>query len=142
MTIPLQRLPDWLPRLAELANKHRLTPYRYGTHDCWTFARAAVEAVTGTLLLPELESYSGWLGAAKLMIARGLASVEEVMTEQIGKPVDVGQSRAGDIISYENGGERHLAVRIGDGALAPAPDGMTIVAPVVWRHAWLVGEAD
>lgn len=135
----LKRREGWEARLAALANAHRSTPYFYGRHDCWTFARAAVEAVTGAVMLPALEPYIGWLGAARVLISHGWASVEDMMIEALGTPCDPAASRSGDVVSWEAGGERHLAVRIGDVAIAPAHEGAMVIEPARWQRAWRVG---
>ncbi|WP_428673723.1 DUF6950 family protein [Reyranella sp.] len=136
--VSLVRLPDWKPRLVELANRHRATPYRYGEHDCATFARDAVEAVTGTVLLPEAERQAGWLAAARFMIARGWETVE-AMADELLPPVDAALSRPGDIVSFEQGGELHLAVRMGDAAVSPGLQGLFPVGGGHWHRAWKVG---
>lgn len=135
----MARLPDWEPRLIALVNERRRLPYRYGTNDCAVFAQLAVEAVTGTVLLPGVERPTGMISAAKFMIARGWDDVEQMATELLGPPTD-GASRRGDIVSYEAVGELHLAVRVGDGALSPVGDiGLMAIEPARWRRAWRVG---
>lgn len=135
----LVRLDGWQGRLGAVANERRSMPYRYGTTDCWCFARAAVEAVTGTTLLPDVEPPKGWLAAAKVMITRGWESVEDLMTETLGPPIDPKSSQPGDILSYEDVGELHLAVRVGDVALAPVDIGLKVIPPEKWRRGWKVG---
>jgi hypothetical protein len=135
----LVRLPDWQPRLAALANERRATPYAYGENDCWLFVRMAVEATTGTLLFPEMTPYSGWIAAARVMISRGWETMEDMATELLGSPVGPETSRPGDIVSYEAAGDLHLAVRIGDMAIAPTLRGTHLVEPSEWRRCWKVG---
>ncbi len=139
MASSLIRLDGWEARLAGAANQRRSLPYRYGTNDCCSFARACIEAVTGTVLLPEIEAPRGWLAVARVMIARGWESVEDLMGEVIGPAIAPDLSRPGDIVSYEQGGEFHLAVRIGDAALTPSMTGLTVIDSSLWRHAWNVG---
>ena len=136
----MTRLPDWQARLSSLANARRNVPYQYGMTDCWCFARAAVEATTGVVLLPGVESPKGWLAAAKAMMSRGWSDVEEMMTALLGEPLeDPLAARAGDIVSYEFGGEHHLAVSFGDEALSPQQVGLQVIRRASWRRAWRVG---
>lgn len=135
----LVRLPDWQPRLVELVNERRLTPYRYGENDCWHFVRAAVETMTGTLLFPEMTPYRGWVGAARMLIENGWDTVEEGVTDLLGPPIDPHGSLPGDIVSYEAVGDRHLALRIGDAALTPSLEGLVVIERTRWCRAWKVG---
>lgn len=133
----LQRLDGWQLRLVRLANAWRNKPYAYGLTDCGRFMLSAVTEVTGADLMPGVEWPRGWLGVAKWMIANGWDSVEAVMDDLL-PPMQVVETRSGDIVSFEKGGEFHLAVRIGDTALTPGTDGLIVIGPP-WRRAWRVG---
>ncbi len=134
----MTRLDGWEERLVALANARRRAPYVYGSNDCWCFTRAAVLAITGETLLPEMDPPKTWFAAAKVMIAHRWESVEDLMTEMLGPPMtDPKASRTGDIVSFEVLGSSHLAVRFGDTALTPGPAGLEFVD--VWRCAWSVG---
>lgn len=135
----MNRRDDWQPRLVSLANEWRNRPYVYGVTDCATFARAAVHAVTGVTLLPDLDRPKGWLAAAKTMIARGWLDVDQMATELLGEPFDPAQSRGGDIVSFDEGEELHLAVRIGAEAMTPSATGLRLIEPNRWIRAWKVG---
>jgi hypothetical protein len=133
------RLPDWQSRLADCLNARAAEPYRYGTNDCACLARAAVEAVTGVDVAPGMEMPKGWISAAKVMIAHGWNSVEDMATELLGEPVDPSESRPGDIVSFEECGELHLAARVGDVAITPSQRGTDIVDRAAWLRAWKIG---
>lgn len=135
----MERLPDWEPRLVALANGWRTRPYVYGVSDCACFAQAAVEAVTGVLLLEGIEKPRGMMGAARFMISRGWESVEDMAEELLGTPVDPAATRRGDIVSFVGDGESHLAVRIGDVALSPSASGLAVIVPRCWHLGWKVG---
>lgn len=136
----LERLPDWEQRLIDTANERRTLPYAYGVNDCGCFAQAAIKAVTGVTLLEGIELPRGWLAAAKFMMARGWSNIEDTMTDLLGQPMDdPQQSRRGDIVSYEEGGEFHVAVRVGDCALTPAIGGLAVIPASRWRRWWKVG---
>lgn len=135
----LVRLDDWQARLVAVVNERRLLPYAYGTNDCACFARLCVEATTGMVLLPGVDPPKGWLAAAKFMIARGWHTPEDMATELLGPPRDVAETGPGDLVSYEDIGELHLAVRVGDVAVAPVDVGLKVISPEQWRHGWKVG---
>ena len=135
----LVRLDDWRARLAAVVNERRLLPYAYGTNDCACFARICVEATTGTVLLPGVDMPKGWLAAAKFMIARGWKTPEDMAAEFLGPSLEVGETEPGDLVSYEDIGELHLAVRVGDVAVAPVDIGLKVIPPGQWRRGWKVG---
>ena len=92
------------------------------------------------MILPEIEAPPGWLAAARVMIRRGWETVEDIMAEGLpGAEVAADCVRAGDIASYEDAGETHLAVRVGDAVLAPGPVGLIVVDRRRWRRGWKVG---
>lgn len=134
----LQRLDGWELRLADLANDWRNRPYAYGTRDCARFAQCTTKAITGVTLPEGIDWPTGWIGAAKFMIARGWNSVEDPMNELLPSAC-VANSKIGDIVSYEAMDELHLAVRVGDTALTPGPVGLVFVERPRWRNAWKVG---
>lgn len=134
----LVRLDDWQARLGRHANSWRAVEYAYGLADCTRFAHGAVEAVTGVDILPGMVWPTGWMGAARFMIAKGWDSVEAPISELL-PAMEVAETRAGDIVSYQAGGELHLAVRVGDTALAPAAKGLMTVGRGQWARAWKVG---
>lgn len=134
----LVRLDDWEARLARHANSWRAVEYAYGLTDCTRFAHGAVEAITGVDILPGMQWPTGWISAAKFMIAKGWDSVEVPVAELLPE-LDAVESRRGDIVSYRQGGELHLAVRVADAALAPASRGLFVVERRMWHRAWMVG---
>jgi hypothetical protein len=134
----LVRVEGWEGRLAALANDWRHRPYAYGLTDCGRFMIEAVTAVTGEVLLEGVTWPRGWLGVAKFMIANGWDSVEDTMDDLL-PPMEVAGLRRGDVVSFELGGEMHLAVRIGDTALTPGVAGLEAFGASTWRRAWRVG---
>ncbi len=137
----LTRLLDWEARLARLVRERRNVPYAYGTNDCATFAQDAVFAVTGIVLLPGVERPRGFLAAARFMISRGWENVEEMTTDILGETSsdDPLRSRRGDIVSFEKGGEKHLAVRVGSEAVSPLDRGLGVIGSRHWARSWKVG---
>lgn len=134
----LVRLDDWEARLVHHVNSWRHVEYAYGLSDCTRFAHGAVEAVTGVDILPGMQWPTGWISAAKLMIAKGWDSIEQPIAELLPE-TEVATARRGDIVSYLAASELHLAVRVGDLALAPASKGLFVVERGLWHRAWAVG---
>lgn len=136
--ISLERLPDWEKRLIDFANSWCVVEYEYGVTDCTRFAHGSVVAVTGKSLLPDMEWPTGWISAAKMMIAKGWESVESPVDELLPRG-EAEVSRRGDLVSYSAGGELHLAVRVGGAALAPAMKGLLVIDRKFWLRSWKVG---
>lgn len=136
----LQRLPDWPARLAAVFEERRHMAYAYGINDCGVIMREAVRAVTGTDVLGGEALGTSWLAAAKFMIRRGWDDVEAAMTDLVGPPLArTAFARRGDIVSFEELGERHLAVCVGATAATPGATGLLFVPMTLWCSAWKVG---
>lgn len=134
----LVRLDGWEARLIQYANSWRNVEYVYGRTDCTRFAHGSIEAITGVDILPGMQWPTGWISAARFMIAKGWQSVEDPIAELLPE-MEVAATRRGDIVSYWAGGELHLAVRASDAALAPASRGLFVVDRKQWHRAWMVG---
>ena len=135
-----QRLPDWTKRLSELVNRKRNEPYRYGISDCWCFAAAAVHAVTGVTLLPEVVPPRSWMAAAKFLIKHDLEDVEELAIAALGiLPGDPDHSKPGDLVVNMLGEEKHLAVRVDNSAITPVAGGLITVERPTWVAGFAIG---
>ncbi len=135
----MTRRDDWRVRLTSVARDWRVKPYIYGQTDCACFVQAAVEAVTGVVLLEAVEKPSGMMESARFLISRGWRNVEGMAEALLGASVEPDLSRAGDVVSFFEGGEPHLAVRVGDLALSPSATGLNVIVRKQWRRAWQVG---
>lgn len=136
----LVRRADWEPRLVALANEWRAKPYAYGVTDCWQFLLAAVHAQTGAVLMPGIVWPTKLIPVVRIMLANGWESVEDA-TDDLLPPMPLAESRLGDVVSFEQGGEYHMAVRFAELALTPGLSGLATVDPSTWRRAWKVGGA-
>lgn len=134
----LKREADWRPRLIAMVNDWRGRPYAYGVTDCWQFMLAAVRCQTGIDLMPGVVWPTGLVGVVRIMIAHGWETLEEAMDDLLpSQPVEA--ARPGDIVSFVQGGEVHMAVRLGDTALTPGLQGLAAFGPATWKRAWRVG---
>jgi hypothetical protein len=134
----LRRLDDWQQRLIVLTNDWRRRPYAYGITDCWQFMLASVEAETGEALMPGVVWPTRLVPVVKFMIANGWESVEEAMDDLL-PPMLLDHSQPGDVVSFENGCESHMAIRVGESALTPGLAGLVEFPRSTWRRAWKVG---
>ncbi len=134
----LRRLEYWGPRLVALTNDWRRRPYAYGVTDCWQFMLAAVETQTGEALMPGVIWPTKLVPVIRIMIENGWESIEDAADDML-PSMSLKNSRPGDVVSFEEGGEMHVAVRVGDTALTPGPKGLVDFGRSAWRRAWKVG---
>ena len=96
----LRRLRDWPRRLHALVESRRSTPFRWGYHDCCTWAAECVQAVTGTDLSgPWKGQYDCALSAKRYLLARW-GSLPEALEAHGLIPVSPEQARRGDLGLY------------------------------------------
>ena len=78
-------IDDWQEALTKYLVSVRFERFRWGRHDCCTFARDALEAMTGRQV--ELPNYSTATEAESAMGANGASTVSEWVTSILGSPV-------------------------------------------------------
>lgn len=122
-----------LDRLIRAAERR---PFKWGEHDCCTFAAACVEARTGRrLALPQWGSEAEAQG---LLAERG--GLHGAVTKLLGEPVPPLMARAGDVVlALDAEGRELLAVCAGSVLVAPAARGLSAMPLTAGRHAWRVG---
>ena len=125
----LQRFPDWPERLMAAVKACDGKPYAYGSHDCFTFACAAVAAMTGTDFYPRFAGYTTKREALR-RIARIAPSYGDAVTEVLGiAPTPVASAWRGDVVIYRDAtGQDHLGVCMGRMVLFPAEVGTAAIA--------------
>lgn len=146
MDIPRERLPGWERRLNDAITAARALPYELGTHDCFRFACAVIQALTGADRWPEFAGrYTTRREAMVAMAAYG-SNYTAAGTAFFGvEPVSWKMARRGDILEFREPegwsqpGEVHLVVCNGDHALGLRPEGLTRVPLNLCAHAWRVG---
>jgi hypothetical protein len=96
----LQRLPDWEPRLLAWLKRCDRLPYRWGQHDCCTFAAGAAEAQTGVdFYAPFQGRYRSARGAARVLRRAGHRDLFGPFDAILGQRVGPLLLQRGDIVS-------------------------------------------
>jgi hypothetical protein len=144
----LERQEGWEARLAGVIDWARSRPYVLGEHDCFRFACADVEALTGRDL------WSTWGGTYRTRM-EALRRLTEVAPEGTpvaqafdaafsrifgSTPVPVRQARRGDIVKYVDAGEPHLGVCVDGKSVAVLGEhGLKFALLRDCVHAWRIG---
>lgn len=134
----MKRLNDWPERLNNYFDSVAKKPFQWGENDCCTFARGAVQAITGHVIKADaFDSYRCRSTAALLLKDIGL---KERVTAALGEPIEPTFAQRGDIVMYEH--EAHgPALGVCAGAVFYAPGDNFLQ----WRRmfeaecAWRVG---
>lgn len=138
----MTRRPGWERRLLRALEAARSTPYALGRHDCFRFACAAVEALTGEDLWPAWAGrYRTRRGALRLIHAYAGAGFTEAFSKLFGaSPVRASLARRGDVLEYvDPRAEQHLGVALGADVAVLGERGLAFVRLSACRHAWAIG---
>lgn len=135
----MRRFPDWEQRLAAYLEPLRDRRFRWGKHDCCTFAAGAVKAMTGEDVMPEFRGeYSDEASAEEALRAIGNGTLIRTMNAKFER-VPVGHAHRGDIVMVAGGG---LGIAMGEVALqvgeAGTREGLIKRPRAEWKKAWRV----
>lgn len=130
------RLPDWQIRLEAFMRVRRTMPFKWGVHDCATFAADGIEAMTGVRYVPGLRGHQTAREAIAAMRAAG--GLKGIATQALGEPVAPLMATIGDVVLVPMGKREALGLCNGStvigaalaGGLANAPLDIAIAA---WR---------
>lgn len=128
------RYQDWPQRLdAEVARAVART-WKIGAHDCVSFARACVVAVTGDDPLAGIE----WRTRADMrrLTRDGLAALA---TEALGPPIGVARAQRGDVVLLPHAGGESIGVCLGRTAAFADAIGLRFVQTLDCSMAWRIG---
>lgn len=101
----MTRHPEWERRLHAVIAKHQALPGAWGTSDCWIMAMDAVEAVTGSRILPHLQTYRTEAEGYRLFRKHGYReTVEEALAQAFGAPSSPLLAQRGDLGVIERDG--------------------------------------
>lgn len=136
--MPFKRYGDWPNRLSAFLRARKSVPYAYGTNCCAAFARDAIIAITGVDVVRRPLPKSR-MAAARFILSGGGRDVADLATRLLGPPLPSPRHAGrGDVVAFEQGGERHLAISAGVAAATPARDGMVWVPRELWCLAWKI----
>lgn len=127
------RLPNWPQHLdAEVASA-MTRAWKIGAHDCVTFARRCVGAVTGADPLAGIE----WRTKAEMrrLTRDGLAALA---TETIGPPIGVAWARRGDVVLLPNANGESIGVCLGRMSAFADGIGLRFVQTLDCVMAWRI----
>jgi len=114
----LRRVAGWEARLHRLFAHYRHEPFGWGSHDCCTFAGAAVKAID-----PSFDWTPGWKDQDEALraIARG-GGVEAAVSAVLGAPIDNWKlARRGDVVLFLEGNDFGVSVCTGRTLCGPGP---------------------
>lgn len=135
----LQRRLDWLPRLLEVIESCRDTPFDWGSHDCGLFAARCIEAMTGVDVAIDVRGqYSTKAGAMRVLHQRGMTSIADFAGSILPEPCPRYLARRGDIILFHAVEGPALGICMGHLAVGPGPKGLTWIPARHWVKAWPV----
>jgi hypothetical protein len=136
----LRRLDDWPSRLRAFIRSRRELPFAWGSNDCCTFAiGGGVEALTGVLLLPDVQRPTTELGAARFLLDRGHRDASGLATELLGEPLATPRlAQRGDVVALPADEGVTLGICLGTDAAAPGPSGLVFAPLSCALKAWRV----
>jgi hypothetical protein len=133
----MTRLPDWQLRFDSEIQAHTDSPFSWGTVDCYLFAAACVQAITGSDIAKGIRGYATPKQALRLL--RDLGGMNLLMSRTLGTPFPAGAAREGDVLLARAGNRPAFAVCTGSGALGPSARGLVHVPRADWLCTWRVG---
>ncbi|MFN3231682.1 MAG: DUF6950 family protein [Alphaproteobacteria bacterium] len=134
------RLPDWPERLADTIARLEDEPFRWGRHDCGTFAAECVEAITGADPIAGFRgAYEDEAGAKQALKEIGAGSLYHTLTKLFGKSVPPARARRGDLVLIRTELGPTLFVCLGEHCVGPGYERAESRRTLDGRHAWRVG---
>ena len=130
------RVEDWPLRLQAEIENARARPFKWGQHDCGTWASDIVRALTGT----ELALPKGYRTANGSLVAMrrktGAKTMEGAVTYFLGEPLQTPLlAQRGDIVLHNS---QALGVCVGSEVFCLSESGLTAVPLADCRVAWRV----
>lgn len=134
------RKAGWETRLAAVVADARKKPYVLGSHDCFRFSCAAVEALTGKDLWPQWAGkYRTKTQALRLIVEYG-GDFTSAFTKLFGTaPAPMASANRGDIAEYVCAGEQHLGVVTGATVALLCEVGVMPLPRRLCNHCWRIG---
>jgi len=135
----LAKHPNADVHLAEYIRGARSFPSEYGLSDCIMFAAGGVEVQTGKdLAAPFRHTYSTQAEAARVMVANGWATVDDVASAFLPSR-EIWDVRRGDVVAVDSDNGRCLGIYF-NGVVWVMTDAGAISIPAAnIKAAWKVG---
>lgn len=133
------RSPGWERHLAEAIEAARERPFRWGRHDCATFAFDLRREIAGGHDVAALwrGRYTTARGAVRVMRRLGWPSLEAAGRDLLGEPLpSVHHAQRGDLVLTDTG--LGFGVCLGAQAAGIAPSGLVLVPISACALAWRV----
>ena len=141
----MTRRDDWQVRLAQYQEACARRPFQWGRWDCALFVADCVHAMTGVDWVTAWRGhYDSAVGAQQLLKARGYPSMQALVNECLGPPLDAIERHRGNVVAIHPGGAvagtgEALGVIIGTLAAVPASRrGLAWVPHHRWLKEWPV----
>jgi hypothetical protein len=131
---PMERLPDWRPRLDDYLRGVRGQPFAWGRLDCALFCAGAVEAMTGQDLARGWRGYRTEAAGLRKLEEAGFVTHVELLASLLPE-VHPSAVNVGDIVVLSG---VTLALVQGRLALAIGPDGLGPVSMDTATRAFAV----
>lgn len=138
----MTRRPGWEQRLAAVIDAYRARPYRLGVSDCIRLACDAVEALTGESHWHLLQGrYDSRESAIRLVHQWGRSWSQAFSALWGVEPVTPLHARRGDVLTFDDGRDKHLGVCAGAAVAIYGPEGVGFVPLTDARllEAWRIG---
>lgn len=132
----MTRVTNWQEALEREITAARSRPFRWGVHDCCTFAAECARAITGTDYRGTLRWRSEADALRHLREAGGFSAALDARLPRVAGGAMM--ARAGDLVLARNSGRRLLTVCTGASLVAPGTDGLETIDISAGIAAWRV----
>jgi hypothetical protein len=136
------RRPGWEQRLATVLDRYHAAPYALGRMDCVRLACEVHDALTGQQLWHLLEGAYDSRESAIAVVAKWGRTWSQAFTALFGVPASpVAHARRGDILTFDDGTDKHLTVCNGAQVAVYTPTGLGYVQLTDRRllECWRIG---
>lgn len=126
------RLGKWESRLAQFVEANRSTPFKWGHHDCATFACKCIEIITGEYPIKER-----WASKAKAMRLIQERSLTDRASDHFPQ-IDVNLAQRGDLVATMTDDGIALGIFLSPVAVFASKDGLSFRRRSELLKAWKV----
>ena len=131
--VPLERLPDWRPRLEAYVREVRGVPFAWGKLDCALFVAGAVQAMTGVDVAHGWRGYRTQVAGLRKLAAAGFDTHADLVASILPE-FHPSQVQMGDVVLIAGA----LAIVQGRFAYAIGPAGLGLIPLDGADRAWRV----